>query len=294
MNSNACLSRGRSCGCTRMPSWPTTYRSPARTSAIGIASAAPACGVDAHAEVHLGIGDAHPARRRCERRSPGWWSSRSRRGRRRPSARVPACASDASTEYAPCSWMSLRIPSRCAWSVGAHPQHRDGDVVVGAADLEGERLELATEGDDVVHDLGHDARVDQVPLDADVFEHPVLHGSSRLSDTPPPRACVALRSSLHSAVSPRSSREGSDERQLWKLPWGPRPPNVHGENRAAGVERVGALGRGRVHVVGGLGRRGAVRRTDEAGSTTSGIRRVDHAGQRGQRCPRVVGLPDAR
>ena len=67
--------------------------------------------------------------------------------------------------------------------LGAYSQYRDGRVLVGPPHLERETLELAAAGDDVVHDLGHDARVDQVPLDPHVLEGSVLHGILPQSDS---------------------------------------------------------------------------------------------------------------
>ena len=63
MNSKGWLSRGRSSGSTRMPWWPTTYSSPARTSLSGTARSTATASLrrsTPHAAVHLGLRDPHP------------------------------------------------------------------------------------------------------------------------------------------------------------------------------------------------------------------------------------------
>jgi hypothetical protein len=59
------------------------------------------------------------------------------------------------------------------------------DVGLGAPDVEREDLELALEVHDVVHDLGHHERVDQVPLDAHVFVGWLCHRAGIISQTRP-------------------------------------------------------------------------------------------------------------
>ena len=57
--------------------------------------------------------------------------------------------------------------------------HRVRRVVLHAPDLEGEHLELAVEVHDLVHDVRHHERVDEVALDLDVFVWQVGHAASR-------------------------------------------------------------------------------------------------------------------
>ncbi len=115
-----------------------------------------------------------PTRRRGARTSRGWSSSRTRRGRRRRPAPARARVLGRDRDGAV-------LLDRGEDLLEVRPvapedaKHGRRDVGLGAPHVERQDLELAFEVHDVVHDLRHHERVDQVPLDADVFVRSLRH-----------------------------------------------------------------------------------------------------------------------
>ena len=180
MNSNGWLSRGRSSGSTRMPRWPVTKQV-----------------AGAHVAHRHGLGRAGPPRRRgCRSPSPDartrTHSPLTRTNVVEVGGGVEAIGEDA-VHVGGLEHGVLRLHGHDAElgdrlqqlvevrGVAAEDAHHGvRRVVLHAPDLEGEHLELAVEIHDLVHDVRHHQRVDEVPLDLDVFVwlvgHVILRG----------------------------------------------------------------------------------------------------------------------
>jgi len=94
---------------------------------------------------------------------------------------------------------------------GTNSDDRDRRILVRASDLERESLELAAHRDDVVHDRGHDARVDEVTLDANILEGVVLHGILPAPNT----ACVGTRLGQYRRGNSMREAAGQVRRERW-------------------------------------------------------------------------------